>query len=460
MAAVAEEQGCCCGHGGKCSCSLVKKETQRQGTSPPHGPAVQKPRLETAKSDGSITVFTNGHHKPVHRKNHAAHECGIPYKMPMPKALTEHHASQAARRSVDSLPLHTSLPFSPAAFAVQSGAFSHSERRLSKSEHPSPKLNAVSSCEDGLSDSNLAAIDFSNMGSIQTCQSVDSAAGDSMFSHFDPMSGVADSSFDPWSAFPSADSMPNNNPFGAWPTTFENSSVTQPALTAASSGTQSEIDEIPAMDDLYGFPMPSIQEDTSTLTFDPAINDTNAANRRSLPPNFFGNVDFSLPNMTNEWQTPVGSVNGSEEGKSKSMQGEPSVSIPDLWSTPTMSSLSNPPQPASGNVSTPGRPQSHSIGPGSAPNEDLIRQLFPDIDMNNTMFGSSSNSPAIVEPSISKRMCGLPFSNPTSAPMDDTVGFTSQPWADGSLSVPNDDYVTPFEQDYSSTGFTASWPYQ
>lgn len=131
LAAVAEEQGCCCHHGGKCSCSLPRKDSSDDSL--PHGKVV-KPRLETTKSDGSITVFANGHHKPVHRKNHAAHECGMPYKMPMARSKTEHDVSMTARRSVDSLALDHADDFARIPYQTFS-----EHRRLSKSEQASPK---------------------------------------------------------------------------------------------------------------------------------------------------------------------------------------------------------------------------------------------------------------------------------------------------------------------------------
>ena len=62
----------------------------------------RKPRLLKADSDNSLTVFTNGHHKPVHKHNDSAHKCGLPYKIPIPHSVP---GNDAARRSTDSLPL-------------------------------------------------------------------------------------------------------------------------------------------------------------------------------------------------------------------------------------------------------------------------------------------------------------------------------------------------------------------
>lgn len=440
----------------------MRKEAQKQGTSPPHGPAVHKPRLESTKSDGSITVFANGHHKPVHKRNHAAHECGMPYKMPMSRCHTEDMVSQAARRSVDSLSLDMNAPINPPSFNSQPLAPFNAERRLSRSEQPSPRLNGMTSCDPGFSDNKMSAIDFSSLGPVQTNQSIDSNRSDpTSFPAFDPMSGVADGSYDPWSVFPSAESMPNNNPFGAWPTNFDTSSITQPALTAASSGTQSEIDEIPAMEDLYGFPMPSIQEDAATA-FEamPAENDSGAINRRSLPANFFGNLDLNLPNLTSDWQSPMGSPGSSEEGKTKRNGVDQPLRLADIWSTPTMpiTTLARRPSPV---TSHPSHSQSHSVGPGSAPNDDLIRSLFPDIDINNDNFGSSTSSPTAMDPATtSKRLAGLPVVSPTSMPIDEDIGFTSQPWSDGSLSVPSDEYSNTFDQDFPSQSYSERWSFQ
>lgn len=462
LIAVAEEQGCCCHHGGKCSCSLVKKESQSQedGT-PPHGPAVPKPRLESTKSDGSLTVFANGHHKPVHKRNHAAHECGMPYKMPMPRAHTEQNVSAQARRSVDSLALDSNMAWNSSSSLQQAKASHPTERRMSKSEQHSPKQFSLHGCDGGLSDAKLSSIDFSSLGPIQTNQSYDSAASDNAFPPLDPMSGMADASYDPWSAYPSADSnVPNNNPFGVWATAFDFSNTAQPALTAASSGTQSEIDELPTMDDMYGYTMPSIQEDMDTFNGDAVVGESNS-NRRSLPPNFFGNTDFTMSNMGNDWQTPVNGLPSANDGKQKTLANDQTMGLPEAWNTPTMPSMTSIAQRPIVPTSNPGRPQSHSIGPGSAPNDDMIKQLFPEFDFENGMLGG--NSPTAMDTSSNKRMGGMAVNSSASVgPMDETNAFTSQPWTDGSMSVPADAFASPYnlDQDFSSQDFTGNWSYQ
>jgi len=445
LAAVAEEQGCCCHHGGKCTCSQTKKELVEDGA--PHGPAVHKPRLESIKSDGSITVFANGHHKPVHRKNNAAHESGMPYKMHLSRSHTDHTLPTAARRSVDSLTMNTNVGM----FSSQHNLPLNNDRSV-KSEQQSPRVSPHGSCSGGLAHDRLSLVDFSALGPTQTNESVESV--DSIvFPPFDPMSGI-DCAYDPWSTFPSSESLtfPNNNPFGVWASSIDNGPLAQPALTAGSSGTQSDIDEVPAMDEMYNFHMPSIAEDAG---FENAMSDNTNVNRRSLPPNFFGNTDFT---NVNGWQT-AGTIeqNVTDLQKPRAAINARSPNVTDSWPTPTMTqgSLRN-----AGNSVLPGRPQSHSIGPGSAPNDDIIRQLFPDIDVASPFGGSAS--PGDLGFGAAKRF-GMSVNGTTSTQSEFTTeqndGFTSQPWTDGSISVPNDAFTGAFnlDQDFASPDFSGNW---
>lgn len=464
LAAVAEEQGCCCHHGGKCTCAILKREPG-ESSAQPHGPAV-KPRLEKIGSDGAITVFTNGHHKPVHRKNHAAHECGMPYKMPMQRSHTEHNVSVAARRSVDSLALDSNMFYQPSDYNPQTSAPFNTERRRSKSEQPSPKISPSSQTCNGLGDAKLTSIDFSTLSQTQTNQSMQSATSETFsFPSYDQMTGVTDGSYDPWSALPSADStgIPNNNPFGVWPTPIDNSNLAQPALTAASSGSTSEIDDVPPMDDMYGLAMPSIQEDAIDFNMiNMPSGNSPQANRRSLPPNFFGNVDLTMAGFQPEWQTQVNNFNNAVEDKARTQQNTPSMSFDEPWQMSTLRPITSVPQRALGGLPAGTRPQSRSVGPASAPSDDIIKQLFPEIDINGNMFGPTS-SPQL-NMTTDTTMGELRSTNATSAPidfgqMDTSAGFTSQPWADGSISLPNDAFTPSYDldQDFSNPDFNANW---
>ena len=414
-------------------------------------------------SDTSITVFTNGHHKPVHRKNHAAHECGMPYKMPMSRSHTEQAVSYVARRSVDSLALDTNMAYQPSAFTPQTSAPFNTERRKSKSEQPSPRLGPPSGCS-GLADSKLNSIDFTPLSQTQTNQSYQSTMSESFgFPSYDNMSSVTDGNFD-WPAVPSADSggLPNNNYFGVWPTSNDNAHMGQPALTAASSGTTSEIDEMPQMDDVYGVPMPSIQEDTDFDLVNAPTGNSPQANRRSLPPSFFGNMDLAMPGLYPDFQTPVGSFNVNIDDKPRTQQSNMSSSYDESWQMPASRQFPGVAQRALGGLPTGSRPSSRSVGHASAPGDEIIRQLFPDIDINNNTFGPTS-SPQL-NFTNDKSMTGLQTSGPTSSPiefspMDADVGFTSRPFSDGSLSIPNDTFTSSYDldQEFSNQDFSGNW---
>lgn len=89
----------------------LKLDTSRQTL---HA-ARAKPKLNTTHSEGSLTVFANGHHKPCHRNNNTAHNSGLPYKISRPHTLhgaaafgatfsplhTSSQAEQTAQRAVD-----------------------------------------------------------------------------------------------------------------------------------------------------------------------------------------------------------------------------------------------------------------------------------------------------------------------------------------------------------------------
>ena len=452
LAAVSEEQGCCCKHGGGCSCASLKHERDDEDSgsvTPPRGPAV-KPRLDTAKSDGHLTVFQNGHHKPVHRKNHLAHECGMPYKVPMQRANTDHHVATTARRSVDSLALDTNTTFDPSTFMPQNSTPFSGTRRLSKSEHPSPKWAGLDPSNDtGLSDAGMD-LDFNNLVPIDSLQSADSYG----FPPLDPLSGVAESTFDPWSAFPSAESllMPNNNPFGVWPT-HDNSGVQQPALTATSSGTQSEIDEIPPMDDAYAFGMPSIQEDPN-FDFEGLVDSTVSSNRRSLPASFFS--DFVVPPVIDDWQAHLENYTGEVDKLRTSRIGY--EAFDDEWNNTTLPQQSNMAHRPLSGMPNMDRQALQSQGTPNPRNGDLIRQLFPDFDE-----GDATLPPGIKMPYNTSVVTRSPNTSPADVDfglLDDESAFTARPWTDGSMSVPNDQFTTSaydFGRDYSHPDFAANW---
>ena len=465
LAAVAEEQGCCCHHGGKCTCCLLKKEVITEddvGLTPPHRPAV-KPRLESQKSEGSITVFQNGHHKPVHRKNHLAHESGNPYKLPMARAHTDQNVSTQARRSVDSLALNHNASLGLALLTPRPDALCNLNRRMSKSEQHSPKMTS----SDAFGNRELNPIDFSNLGPFELNQGTQSAnSANPQIAPLDPMSSMTDHTFDPWSNLPSSGSMtlPNNNPFGVWPSTNDfTGGLAQPALTAASSNTQSESDELPLADDMYGFGMPSIQEDNTggyPLIGGPSSNHPQAY-RRSLPPSFFSAYDVTAPNTFDNWQPNALDTQYSTTATfpKSNVNTQLATAYDDTWqpgiyASPTDGSARQP----TGLVNL-GRPSSQAVGAlSNSASDDVLLQLFPNVDPNGGFFEPLDGARGFSNGSNNDS--GMHFANTMSAPMNyDPTAFTSQAWTRSSMSVANDPLTSSYNmnQDFSDTDYTGNW---
>jgi hypothetical protein len=414
---------------------------------------VQKPRLESHKSEGSITVFANGHHKPVHRKNHAAHECGMPYKMPMSRHKQDPNVSRVARRSMDNLSLNTQNMASanPGYIIPQFNP----ARRMSKSEQASPKMRpSLFGNFQGLSDNQLSTVDFVGLDSVRTNETAHSTTSEAGLQQMDPMSALADNFFDPWSAFPSGDSqtMPNNNPFGVWATTHDLTGMNQPALTAASSGTQSEADEIPAMEDVFEPGMPSIQEDVSNPNDSLQPGNPSQGNRRSLPPGFFGNTDFAM-SAFNNWP-PQSNAYDNMSDKTKTADLQTTSMFDDAWQMP----VSQPEMPLQTMGGLPMSSNARSIPQStgtSTPPDDIMRTLFPEMDFDNDAFVADNTYKQASQSSAPSLTSGVDLG----AMSDHEVGFAAQSWTDGSLSVPNDPFTSPyaFPTDFSNQGYASGW---
>ncbi|KAF2726166.1 hypothetical protein K431DRAFT_3116 [Polychaeton citri CBS 116435] len=438
LAVVAEEQGCCCHHGGNCSCALLKKETAGDDGTPPHGrPAVQKPKLESTASDTQITIFQNGHHKPVHRKNHAAHESGMPYKLPMQRSHTDDAVARVARRSVDNLSLEGGKHFNPTSHPPPTSAPFDTGRR-------GPPNAGYSSNEPGKFGAELRA-------------GLQSASNDTLaFPSLEPVSSVADSQFDPWSAFPSSEvaTYPNNNPFGVWPTSSDISSITQPALTAASSGTQSEIDDLPPVDD-FGINMPPSHNDIAGASYnlEPSASTEQQVNRNSLPPDFFSTFGYNMRMNSDSSQHFNGMAGISDNPPKEVTDGGQTFMGVSKWPAPSQSPVAKTapklfhrktvgsdnfananPLPASG------RPASQSVGPANAPNDDLIKELFPDIDISGSASAAGGNATAATAFS--------PLATSTSneyGGFDSSSSFTSPPWNGGEMSASPSNFDSPYD---------------
>jgi len=140
---------CCCTHGGRCSCALKKEHLDTvpevDGPEPASAvpPELRKPRLSATQSEGALTVFTNGHHKPTHKHIDAAR--AAPYTIPRSHTV---HGHGIARRSVDSLPLTKRALLGHEPHPQQDSVTSAPQQsRQVKSEHGSPDLRPTSNLE-------------------------------------------------------------------------------------------------------------------------------------------------------------------------------------------------------------------------------------------------------------------------------------------------------------------------
>jgi hypothetical protein len=247
---------CCCSHGARCSCALKKEhldpvpESDSDEASASSTPVTEKrrPRALTAQSEGGLTVFTNGHHKPVHKHNNMAHKCGLPYVVPRAHSIHGPSPSGLANRSVDNLPhtntidaLHSDSHIKDSMVSAQQ------EQRMVKSEHGSPLASPTSNLDqlNGM----LPPLDLSSLpGDYNFMANLDgfSAIPD----HEQPMfsAGLSSASID-WSHYDGLDFNNDNFATSSYSqaasfTGFDFSSIDQPALTTTStSGEISEVED-------------------------------------------------------------------------------------------------------------------------------------------------------------------------------------------------------------------------
>jgi hypothetical protein len=208
-------------------------------------------------------VFTNGHHKPIHKHNNMAHKCGLPYVVP--RAHTIHGSSSAlASRSVDNLP-HTSTieALHSESHIKDSIVSAQQEQRMVKSEHGSPLMNATTTLSqlNGL----LPPLDLSDIpGDFNFSDNADIFSGN--LDHEQPLysAGLSAASID-WSHY---DGLDFNNDDFATSSYSQAASFTgydfsgaelQPALTTTStSGEISEVEDFPPCDNSTNLTRPNL----------------------------------------------------------------------------------------------------------------------------------------------------------------------------------------------------------
>jgi len=256
------QDNCCCSHGGRCSCALKKEhleavpesDSDEASSSSLPKNETRRPRALTAQSDGGLTIFTNGHHKPVHKHNNMAHKCGLPYVVPRAHSIHGSLPTGLANRSVDSLP-HTSTidALHSDSHIKDSMVSAQQEQRMVKSEHGSPVLTPQSNLDH--LNGQLPPLDMSNMPGDYNFLDGFAAVPDfeaPMFS-----AGLTSASID-WSHYDGLDFNNDNfatSTFSQAPsfTGFDFSSIDQPALTTTStSGEISEVEDFVPLGDRSG----------------------------------------------------------------------------------------------------------------------------------------------------------------------------------------------------------------
>ncbi|KAI5199617.1 hypothetical protein E4T39_06138 [Aureobasidium subglaciale] len=308
-----DEHRCCCPHGGKCICSSLKEPSpedakdhkepfkvspkkdaaKEPSTVPTKSLSQRKPRLTSHQSEGHLTVFANGHHKPCHRNNNAAHESGAPYKLPRSHTTQPTVTKSNARRSVDSL-------------AAVASTQPHSWFQPNMSVQPSTTNSGQSSPVSAITmQAEAMQQDVKSTSDIQSQYSlanVSSSVPTSMFADFGfpSTSSVGTTTTEasmPSFSLPSSDLGMNTdfwNNFD-WSKVDTTSFDVQPALTNTSSGTLSEVDEVPATEETNSF-----DNNPYSMNMQGLVG-TNANNSTT---NF--DLDFSVATgQSNRWSMPA-----------------------------------------------------------------------------------------------------------------------------------------------------------
>lgn len=454
----ADEHHCCCPHGGKCTCSTARKESSEEGhTLQRKSSHIRpKPRLTSHQSEGHLTVFANGHHKPVHRNNNAAHESGVPYKIPRSHTTNGVTNKSIARRSVDSLASVKSV--SPITWRqptpTPTMANTVPEEPLNAQSERSSPHSDYSANYQSVFDVNRMSIDATAYGmpelsssvpnttyqdfgypSAQSALSVTTTSTEPAISGYSlPASGL-ESGQDYWSNID-------------WAKFDSNTFEAQPALTNASSGTISEIDDLPRVDDLNGFDASySVDNQAQMSNFGTDYFDSSNNNNQ-----YGGNFNFNT--NSNRWSMPSMSSQGNNASFLSMVNDPPTKDVPSQTFGMGQPVLQSQPAMSSGSTSA----QSQSPAPMASDN--MYQNSFPDWDSlipdYNAASVATSNDGmndslgfAVSESTQTPVMSGqtVPLQNDGSGNYDGfDNSYRAMQWDDG-VAVP----AAPAEQDYINT---------
>ncbi|PQE25444.1 copper fist dna binding domain protein [Rutstroemia sp. NJR-2017a BBW] len=252
-----QADNCCCSHGSRCTCAVKKEhldpvpesDSDDVSSNTIPTPKPRRPRAHTAQSENNLTIFTNGHHKPVHKHNNMAHKCGMPYVVPRAHSIHGQSPSSFANRSVDNLPHTSTIDALHSESQIKDSIVSaQQEQRMVKSEHASPLLNSTTTLDQ--LNGQLPPLDLSNLPTDYNNFYAFDAYGGAVPELEQPMfsAGMSAASID-WSLYDGLDF--NNDNFAASSYSqaasfngFDFSSIDQPALTTTStSGEISEVED-------------------------------------------------------------------------------------------------------------------------------------------------------------------------------------------------------------------------
>lgn len=196
---------------------------------------------ESPYADHPLTVFHNGHHKPVHHLNHAAHDLGMPYKIPRPHSI--HGNSSLANASTDSLPLLSGFDNSYGyEFVAQDDAFHHSAHNSPAIKPKVDMLNQLPQLDLSYTALNT---DISSLTSSPRPEEYQPAYNDGMgyFSGVEQSAAMTSMSGAPVDL--GLDLQGSFTPDYSQPTypTFENMPTSHPGLNNSSSGDVSETED-------------------------------------------------------------------------------------------------------------------------------------------------------------------------------------------------------------------------
>lgn len=250
---------CSCIQDQRCTCALKRDLPPRlppgSVTQPSHGAATEsrKPRLTATKSESTLVVFRDSHHKTAPKHNDMGHKCGLPYTIP--RSHTIHGSSELSNRLMDPATVPTSAP--------QPGDHQGlTSQRQVKSEHNSPELAPVPTLEP--LNTQMAAI-FPPYGTDSTAGS---PLNSMVFPDGFPEQWLASSSPETdlsigagsnvlsappvdWSTFPMSSAEVSQTPSYAGFDFSNLATANQGYLSTSPSGELSEVDD-------FGGPLPSL----------------------------------------------------------------------------------------------------------------------------------------------------------------------------------------------------------